>query len=83
MLQLELEIDKEVIFKQVPKIQKGIDREPIKVDTTVNSKVLLCPVHLEKLIAVIDRQGDKAPMSTILEGKPKLRDGIVVTESGN
>jgi hypothetical protein len=51
--------------------QGGEDRHAgPTTDTSVNSKSLLCPLHIERLIAIIEKQGEKAPMKTLLKGKP-------------
>lgn len=72
LLQVELGINCEQIYDLYPKILTLEERskQPL-IDTSLQSKLLLCPVHIERLIAVVERLGDKAPMRKILEGKPK------------
>ena len=71
LLQVELGIDVEEVFKLFPRpITLGNPNPTGHVDTSLDSKVLLCPAHMQRLAAVVERLGDKAPMRTILLGKP-------------
>ena len=70
---MELGINDKEVFASIPKIRKqnGKERQTRpNTDTSVNSKCLLCPIHIERLIAIIERQGDKAPMKALLKGNP-------------
>ena len=77
MLQIELDIDKDKVFSRVPRPRRPDDEsdddddEKPKVDNTLilQKDCMLCPLHINKLIAVIERLGDKAQLKTILEGK--------------
>ena len=79
LLQLELGIDKQMIFMRIPRVKKPLaeseiaEEKTVEVDTSINSQELLCALHLTKLIQVVERQGEKAALKTILEGKPSTR----------
>ena len=71
MLQVELGIDCEDIYALYPKVLtvEQMGQKP-DIDTSVQSKILLCPAHIDRLSKIIERLGDKASMKTLLEGKP-------------
>ena len=71
MLQVELGIDCEEVYALYPKVLtiEQLGQKP-DIDTSIESKVLLCPAHIDRLSKIIERLGDKASMSKILEGKP-------------
>lgn len=56
----------------IPRILPPEEKEKaVKADTSVDSPEMLCPLHIERLINVIERLGDKASMKTLLAGKPE------------
>ena len=71
MLQVELGIDCEEVYALYPKVLtlEQLGQKP-DIDTSIQSKILLCPAHIDRLSKIIERLGDKASMSKILEGKP-------------
>ena len=71
MLQVELGIDCEEVYALYPKVLtvEQLGQKP-DIDTSIHSKILLCPAHIDRLSKIIERLGDKASMSKILEGKP-------------
>ena len=72
LLQLELGIDCEEIYALYPKVLtlEQLGQKP-DIDTSISSKLLLCPAHIDRLSKVIERLGEKASMKKLLEGKPK------------
>lgn len=52
----ELDIDPEGVQKVIPAFrtqqQKDLDES---LDTSIRSKMFLCPVHMKKLIALVER----------------------------
>lgn len=92
LLQIELEIEKEGIFARVPRIvmHKGDSSDESsdekedghgEDDTSVNSQHLLCAAHLGKLVDVIEKMGERAPLKRILESRPDDDKGDVRSES--
>jgi len=72
---MELGINTEAVLESIPKIRTLEDREKKQTtDTSISSKNLLCPVHIERLITIIERMGDKASMKTLLRGKNHNHD---------
>ena len=71
MLQVELGIDCEEVYALYPKVLtlEQLGQKP-DIDTSIQSKILLCPAHIDRLSKITERLGDKASMSKILEGKP-------------
>lgn len=41
----------------------------VENDTSIDSKILLCATHLGKLLNVVEKMGERAPLQGILEGK--------------
>ena len=67
MLQIELDIDKDKVFSRVPRprrpdAESDDEEDQVKLDNfkLLQKDCMLCPLHLNKLIAVIERLGDKA-----------------------
>ena len=54
LLQIEIGIGVEEVFETVPKLLKPDEMMQQKpIDTSLDSKLLLCPIHIGKLISVV------------------------------
>lgn len=77
LLKVELDVDRQYVFDRVPRIKMpdDSDEEDEEVitrmnDTSSTTKNLLCSTHLGKLVDILDKQRDTAPMKTLLQVRP-------------
>lgn len=84
LLQVELGIDLDKVEQAVPRVMTEDEKaRHVPSDTTFNSKQLLCSVHIGRLIAVLEKMGDKASMTSLLKLKQKPAIEVDIDQSKN